>query len=47
MMTAYEKLKSSPNVKSYLKPEFHFEILDEQVMAMTDNAYTELLQKIT
>jgi transposase InsO family protein len=45
MMTPYEKLKSLPNAKSYLKSDFHFEILDEQVMAMTDNACAELLQK--
>lgn len=45
MMTPYEKLKSLPNAKNYLKPDFHFEILDEQVMAMTDNACAELLQK--
>jgi len=45
MMTPYEKLKSLPNAKIYLKPDFHFEILDEQVMEMTDNACAELLQK--
>jgi CYTH domain-containing protein len=28
-----------------LKADFHFEILDEQAMEMTDNACTELLQK--
>ena len=41
MMTPYEKLKSLPDVKMYLKPDFHFEILDEQVMEMTDNACAE------
>ena len=45
MMTPYEKLKSLPDAQNYLKPDFHFEILDEQVMAMTDNACAELLQK--
>ena len=45
MMTPYEKLKSLPDAKMYLKPDFHFEILDEQVMEMTDNACAELLQK--
>lgn len=45
MMTPYEKLKSLPDAKSYLKPDFHFEILDEQAMEMTDNACAELLQK--
>ncbi len=45
MMTPYEKLKSLPNAKTYLKADFHFEILDEQAMEMTDNACAELLQK--
>ncbi|MFK5947509.1 MAG: hypothetical protein QM500_01910 [Methylococcales bacterium] len=45
MMTPYEKLKSLPNAKTYLKADFHFAILDEQVMEMTDNACAELLQK--
>ena len=45
MMTPYEKLKSLPNAESYLKLDFHFEILDEQAMEMTDNACAELLQK--
>ncbi len=45
MMTPYEKLKSLPDAKTYLKADFHFEILDEQVMEMTDNACAELLQK--
>lgn len=45
MMTPYEKLKSLPDAQMYLKPDFHFEILDEQVMEMTDNACAELLQK--
>jgi hypothetical protein len=45
MMTPYEKLKSLPNAKTYLKPGVHFEKLDEQVMAITDNACAELLQK--
>jgi hypothetical protein len=38
MMTPYEKLKSLPNAKTYLKADFHFEILDEQAMEMTDTA---------
>ena len=29
MMTPYEKIKSLPNAKTYLKADFHFEILDE------------------
>jgi len=44
MMTPYEKLKSLPKAKSYLKEGICFEILDEQVMEMTDNACAELLQ---
>ena len=45
MMTPYEKLKSLPNAETYLKQGVYFEILDEQVMEMTDNACAELLQK--
>lgn len=45
MMTPYEKLKSIKNAKTYLKDGICFEILDEQVMEMTDNACVELLQK--
>ena len=45
MMTPYEKLKSLPSAETYLKPEIYFEILDEQVIEMTDNACVELLQK--
>jgi transposase len=45
MMTPYEKLKSLPDAKTYLKPELHFEILEQQAMEMTDNACAELLQK--
>jgi len=45
MMTPYEKLKSIQNAKTYLKEGICFEILDEQVMEMTDNACAELLQK--
>jgi transposase InsO family protein len=45
MMTPYEKLKSIKNAKTYLKEGVCFEILDEQVMEMTDNSCAELLQK--
>jgi transposase InsO family protein len=45
MMTPYEKLKSLPNAETYLKPSIYFEILDEQVMEMSDNDCAELLQK--
>ncbi len=33
-MTPYDKFKSLPNAKTYLKEGFLFEILDEQVMEM-------------
>jgi hypothetical protein len=45
MMTPYERLKSLPNAKTYLKPGVYFEKLDKQVMAITDNACAESLQK--
>jgi transposase InsO family protein len=45
MMTPYEKLKTLPEVKTYLKPGIEFEILDKQALEMTDNACAELLQK--
>jgi hypothetical protein len=45
MMTLDEKIKSLPNAKTYLKADFHFEILDEQAMEMTDNVCAELIQK--
>lgn len=32
----YKKFKSLPNAKIYLKPDYHFEILDEQAMEITD-----------
>ncbi len=43
-MTLYEKLKSLPDATTYLKPDIHFEILDGQVMEITDNACTELFR---
>lgn len=36
IMTPYEKLKSLPEAKKYLKPDIHFEILDKQALAITD-----------
>jgi transposase InsO family protein len=36
MMTPYEKLKSLPNSKQYLKPELTFEIIDKASIAVTD-----------
>ena len=43
-MTPYEKLKSLPNVKKYLKDEFSFEILDKISMERSDNEAVDLLQ---
>ena len=45
MMTPYEKFKSLPNAKDYLKPGIDFEILDKAAYAMSDNDSAELLQK--
>lgn len=44
MMTPYEKLKSLPNAKNYLKSDITFEILDKISMEMSDNEAAELLQ---
>ncbi len=44
MMTPYEKFKSLPNAKDYLKPGIDFEILDKAAYAMRDNDSAELLQ---
>jgi len=43
-MTPYEKLKSLPNAKNYLKDGVTFEILDKLSMEMSDNEAAELLQ---
>jgi len=53
-MTPYEKLKSLPNAISYLKANMSFEVLDKQMLAMTDLqaaksmklAQSELFRKI-
>lgn len=53
-MTPYEKLKSLPNAKQYLKPGFTFETLDKIAYAQSDNecakkmkdAKEELFKKI-
>lgn len=42
-MTPYEKLKSLPNAKQYLKPGITFEQLDQIAMRHTDN---EMAQKV-
>lgn len=36
MMTPYEKLKSLPNAIDYLKQGMSFEVLDKQMLAMSD-----------
>ena len=45
MMTPYEKFKSLPDAKDYLKPGITFEILDKAAYAMSDNDSAEQLQK--
>lgn len=44
MMTPFDKLKSIPNAKKYLKSEVTFEILEKVAMEMSDNEAAELLQ---
>ncbi len=44
MMTPFDKLKSLPDAKKYLKPDVTFEILEKVVMEMTDNEVAKLLQ---
>jgi hypothetical protein len=54
MMTPYEKLKSLPNTREYLKEGVSFETLDKEAVAITDlecarqlnKARTELFKKI-
>lgn len=45
MMTPYEKLKSLPNAKQYLKTEFSFEELDKIANAINDNEAARRMQK--
>lgn len=45
MMTPYEKLKSLPDAKQYLKAQISFKQLDDIAAKMTDNEAAELLQK--
>lgn len=40
----YEKLKSLPNAKQYLKPDVTFEELDLQAYAMSDTQWAEAMQ---
>ena len=44
-MTPYEKLKSLPNAKQYLKPGVTFEMLDKIAMRMTDNEMARIVQE--
>ncbi|WP_260296041.1 DDE-type integrase/transposase/recombinase [Sedimenticola hydrogenitrophicus] len=45
LMTPYEKLKSLPNAKEYLKPGISFEILDKAALRISDNQAADQLQK--
>lgn len=45
MMTPYEKFKSLPNAKKYLKSVLSFEKLDDIATSMSDNAAADLLQQ--
>ena len=45
MMTPYEKFKSLPEAKKYLKKGFTFKKLDDIANALTDNEAADLLQK--
>lgn len=45
MMTPYDKLKSLPHAKDYLKPDINFEILDEFAHQISDNQAADQLQK--
>lgn len=45
MMTPYDKLKSLPNAKDYLKPGINFEILDKVAHQISDNQAADQLQK--
>lgn len=44
-MTPYEKLKSLPNAKQYLKQEITFELLDKTAYEFSDNEWAEKMQK--
>ena len=43
-MMPYEKLKSLPDAKQYLKPGISFELLDLQAYAMSDTQWAEAMQ---
>ena len=44
-MMPYEKLRSLPNAKQYLKPSLTFELLDLQAYAMSDSQWAEAMQE--
>jgi len=44
MLTPYDKLKSLPNAKAYLKPGLSFEILDKLAHQISDNQAADQLQ---
>lgn len=45
MMTPYDKFKSLPNAKDYLKPDTDFEILDQIAAKISDNEAADQLQR--
>ncbi len=45
MMTPYDKLKSLPNAKSYLKDGISFSDMDKEAYAITDNQSADQLKK--
>ena len=45
MMTPYDKFKSLPDSKDYLKPGVSFEILDKLAHKISDNQAADQLQK--
>jgi len=45
LMTPYEKLKSLPDAKTYLKPGLSFDILDRIAYDISDNAAADALQQ--
>ena len=44
-MTPYEKLKSLPNAKQYLKKGVTFEMLDTTAMRKNDNEMAQIVQE--
>jgi transposase InsO family protein len=45
LMTPYDKLKSLPNAKQYLKPGVSFATLDQVALSISDNQAADQLQK--